>query len=203
MSHEPVSRSMAKKRTDPLQAQSRVAIDATNDVIDAGTTASTTTSKHTTVSRMDNVQIKPTAFDPWQLTQQFQESKLATGEFGATASFVGTMRDFNENDDVKAMTLEHYPGMTESQLQAIINDAQQQWPLLESLIVHRVGNIAPGDPIVLVVCWSAHRAAAFDACRFLMEALKSRAPFWKKETLADNSQRWVEKNTDGHSPAQK
>ena len=203
MSHEPVSRSMAKKRTDPLQAQSRVAIDATNDVIDAGTTASTTTNKHTTVSRMVNVQIKPSAFDPWQLTQQFQTSKLATGEFGATASFVGTMRDFNENDDVKAMTLEHYPGMTESQLQAIINDAQQQWPLLESLIVHRVGDIAPGDPIVLVVCWSAHRAAAFDACRYLMEALKSRAPFWKKETLADNSQRWVEKNTDGHAPAQK
>lgn len=111
------------------------------------------------------------------------------------------MRDFNENDDVQAMTLEHYPGMTESQLQAIIDDAQQQWPLLQSLIVHRVGDITPGDPIVLVVCWSAHRAAAFDACRFLMEALKSRAPFWKKETLTDNSQRWVEKNTDGHSPA--
>ena len=209
MSHEPVSRSMAKKRIDPSQAQSRVAIDAVGDVVDAGTpsadttSAGTTTGKHTPVSHTDNVQIKPTAFDPWQLTQQFQTSKLATGEFGATASFVGTMRDFNENDDVKAMTLEHYPGMTESQLQAIINDAQQQWPLLESLIVHRVGDIAPGDPIVLVVCWSAHRAAAFDACRYLMEALKSRAPFWKKETLADNSQRWVEKNTDGHAPAQK
>jgi molybdopterin synthase catalytic subunit len=148
----------------------------------------------------ENVQIRPAPFDPWQLTQQFQEHRLNHGEYGATASFVGTMRDFNENDDVQAMTLEHYPGMTESQLQAIIDDAHQQWPLLQSLIVHRVGDIAPGDPIVLVVCWSAHRAAAFDACRYLMEALKSRAPFWKKETLADNTERWVEKNTDGYSP---
>ena len=149
----------------------------------------------------ENVQIKTAAFDPWQLTRQFQQNRLTEGEYGATASFVGTMRDFNENDDVREMTLEHYPGMTESQLQTIIDDATQQWPLLETLIVHRVGNIIPGDPIVLVVCWSAHRAAAFDACRFLMEALKSRAPFWKNETLADGSDRWVEKNTDGYSPA--
>lgn len=148
-----------------------------------------------------NVQISTDAFDPWLATQRFQQSRLKDGEFGATASFVGTMRDFNENDDVRAMTLEHYPGMTESQLQSIIDEAQKKWPLQDALIVHRVGDISPGDPIVLVVCWSAHRAAAFDACRFLMEALKSRAPFWKKETLADNSQRWVEKNTNGYAPA--
>ena len=199
MSQEPVSRSVAKKRNDPTQAQTRVATDNTAD----HTKHSKSADKSAAAGHIENVQIKPAPFDPWQLTRQFQESRLTTGDFGATASFVGTMRDFNENDDVQAMTLEHYPGMTESQLQAIIDEAQQQWPLLESLIVHRVGNISPGDPIVLVVCWSAHRAAAFDACRFLMEALKSRAPFWKKETLADNSQRWVEKNTDGHSPVQK
>lgn len=139
-------------------------------------------------------------FDPWQVLQKHQQSHLVCGEFGATATFVGTMRDFNEGDDVQAMTLEHYPGMTENQLQLIIDEAGSQWPLQESLIVHRVGDILPGQPIVLVACWSAHRAAAFDACRFLMEALKSRAPFWKKETLADQSHRWVEKNTDGYSP---
>ena len=109
------------------------------------------------------------------------------------------MRDFNEGDDVQSMTLEHYPGMTETQLQLILDDADNQWPLQESLIIHRVGDIHPGNPIVLVTCWSAHRAAAFDACRFLMEALKSRAPFWKKETLSNQSHRWVEKNTDGYS----
>jgi len=136
--------------------------------------------------------------DPWQVLQQ-HEKTLKPGSFGATASFVGTMRDFNEGDDVTSMTLEHYPGMTESQLEAIIADAHEQWPLLDALIAHRVGDITPGQPIVLVACWSAHRAAAFDASRFLMEALKSRAPFWKKETLADKSQRWVEKNTPGYS----
>ncbi len=139
------------------------------------------------------------AFDPWQAVKNHQNSQLADGQYGATATFVGTMRDFNEGDDVCAMTLEHYPGMTEAQLEQIIDEAKNSWPLQDALVVHRVGEILPGEPIVLVACWSAHRAAAFDACRFLMEALKSRAPFWKKETLTDNSQRWVEKNTDGYS----
>lgn len=138
-------------------------------------------------------------FNPWQALQDFEQQNLVSGQFGATATFVGTMRDFNEGDDIRAMTLEHYPGMTENQLQLIIDDAASQWPLQESLIIHRVGDILPGEPIVLVACWSAHRAAAFDACRFLMEALKSRAPFWKKETLQDQSHRWVARNTDGYS----
>lgn len=144
------------------------------------------------------VLIHSEAFDPWLELQNYQQKQLTDGAFGATATFVGTMRDFNEGDDVRGMTLEHYPGMTENQLQHIIDDAQQQWALQEVLITHRVGEIQPGEPIVLVACWSAHRAAAFDACRFLMEALKSRAPFWKKETLADQSHRWVEKNTCGY-----
>ncbi len=137
-------------------------------------------------------------FEPLAALKDHQD-RLQPGSFGATATFVGTMRDFNEGDDVQAMTLEHYPGMTESQLQLIIDDASNQWPLQDVLLVHRVGDIRPGDPIVLVACWSAHRAAAFDACRFLMEALKSRAPFWKRETLANQSSRWVEKNTSGYS----
>lgn len=139
------------------------------------------------------------AFDPWKSLVAYQAVHLTDGQFGATATFVGSMRDFNEGDAVSAMTLEYYPGMTEVQLQSIIDDAHSQWTLDDALIVHRVGEITPGEPIVLVACWSAHRAAAFDACRFLMEALKSRAPFWKKETLTDTSHRWVEKNTDGYS----
>ena len=96
------------------------------------------------------------------------------------------------------MTLEHYPGMTEKHLAAILDEARGRYALIDALIVHRVGRILPTDPIVLTAAWSAHRKDAFEACRFLMEALKSRAPFWKKETLADGGERWVEKNTPGY-----
>jgi len=142
------------------------------------------------------VRIADSAFEPGVELQQF-EASLSPGSFGATASFVGTMRDLNEGDEVTGMTLEHYPGMTEKELGNILAEASSTWPIIDALIVHRVGNISPGEPIVLTAVWSAHRAAAFDACRFLMEALKSRAPFWKKETLRDGSGRWVEKNTPG------
>lgn len=143
-----------------------------------------------------SVKIESQGFDPAIELNQFEASQ-ERGSFGATASFVGTMRDFNEGNSVSTMTLEHYPGMTEKQLGQIIDDAKSQWDIIDALIVHRVGDISPGQPIVLTAVCSAHRAAAFDACRFLMEALKSRATFWKKETLADGEQRWVEKNTPG------
>ena len=143
------------------------------------------------------VLIKAAAFDPSAELIQYESSTLSAGSFGATASFTGTMRDFNEGEPVSAMTLEHYPGMTEKQLEEIIAEAKSQWDIIDALIVHRIGDILPGQPIVLTAVWSAHRAAAFDACRFLMEALKSRATFWKKETLNDGNQRWVEKNTPG------
>lgn len=134
------------------------------------------------------------AFDPWKETQAHQQNHLQAGKYGATASFIGSMRDFNQGDDVSSMTLEHYPGMTESYLEKICDEAKQRWSLLDCLIVHRVGKILPNDPIVLTVVWSAHRSEAFDACRYLMEELKSRAPFWKKEGLAEGH-RWVDKNT--------
>ena len=143
-----------------------------------------------------SVLLEQKGFKPWEKLAEF-EAGLPVGSFGATASFVGTMRDFNEGDDVKSMTLEHYPGMTEKQLQEIITQAHEKWDIIDALIVHRVGEIVPGQPIVLTAVCSAHRAAAFDACRFLMEALKSRATFWKKETLLDGQERWVEKNTPG------
>lgn len=142
------------------------------------------------------IRLSELPFEPALELAQF-ETTLPAGSFGATASFVGTMRDHNEGDSVSAMTLEHYPGMTEKELAAVVDEARQKWPIIDALIVHRVGDILPGQPIVLTAVWSAHRGAAFDACRFLMEALKSRATFWKKETLVNGTSRWVEKNTPG------
>lgn len=136
-------------------------------------------------------------FDPWLEVQRHQAADAAlAGRFGATAVFVGTMRDFNEGDVVRAMKLEHYPGMTEKHLQTIAEQAAGRWDLLDTLIVHRVGHLLPNDPIVLVAVWSAHRRNAFEASRWLMEELKSKAPFWKKEEL-DTGSRWVENNTSG------
>ena len=142
------------------------------------------------------VRVRDVAFDP-RAEEREHAASLPVGAFGATASFVGTMRDVNEGDGVSAMVLEHYPGMTERELDAIVAEARARWDIVDALVVHRVGEILPGEPIVLTAVWSAHRAAAFDACRFLMEALKSRAPFWKEETLATGGSRWVERNTPG------
>ncbi len=139
--------------------------------------------------------VRDTAFDPCEELRRHQLAmRGAAGKYGATLSFVGTMRDFNEGGTVLAMTLEHYPGMTEKQLREIGAEACRRWPILDLLIVHRVGEVRPNDPIVLVAVWSAHRAAAFDACRFLIEELKTRAPFWKKEQRHETSH-WVEHNT--------
>jgi len=147
---------------------------------------------------MRKIIITESEFDPYTILTDYQKNSMqGKADYGATASFVGTMRDFNEGDSVTTMTLEHYPKMTEKQLGEICQEAEKQWPLLNTLIVHRVGEIHPADSIVLVAVWSSHRAAAFDACRFLMEALKSRAPFWKRETLTDGEARWVKKNTKG------
>jgi molybdopterin synthase catalytic subunit len=140
------------------------------------------------------IEIKDTPFEPYQRLLEYQAESGFAGKYGATAVFVGSMREFNQGDDVKGMLLEHYPGMTENYLQKISEEAALKWDILDSLIVHRIGEMLPNDPIVLVAVWSAHRAEAFDASRYLMEELKSRAPFWKKETLSNN-ERWVEKNT--------
>lgn len=110
---------------------------------------------------------------------------------GAVAAFVGTVRDLNEGADVAAMALEHYPGMTERALDDICAQARARWDILDALVVHRYGDLAPGDQIVLVVVTSAHRGAAFAACEFIMDYLKTRAPFWKKERTP-HGERWVE-----------
>jgi molybdopterin synthase catalytic subunit len=143
------------------------------------------------------IKIVETVFDPFFEIQNVQTQLALNGKFGATSIFIGTMRDFNEGDEVRAMTLEHYEGMTQKQLEKIMAIAKEKWGILDALIVHRVGDILPNEPIVVISVWSAHRADAFDACRYIMEELKSNAPFWKRETLISNQTRWVLKNTGG------
>ena len=113
---------------------------------------------------------------------------------GAVAVFVGTVRDANEASTVAAMTLEHYPGMTEKALTAIVDEAKSRWDILDALVIHRVGELEPGDQIVLVGVTSAHRREAFAACEFIIDYLKTRAPFWKKEATSSGT-RWVEART--------
>ncbi|MGH8705885.1 MAG: molybdopterin synthase catalytic subunit MoaE [Burkholderiales bacterium] len=121
---------------------------------------------------------------------------------GAVAAFVGLVRDVNEGARVAAMTLEHYPGMTEKALAAIAEEAQRRWQVLDCTIVHRYGELKPTDQIVLVVVASSHRGDAFAACEFLMDYLKTRAPFWKKETTPEGA-RWVETRAADDSAAER
>ena len=120
---------------------------------------------------------------------------------GAVASFIGLVRDVAGPGDLSAMTLEHYPGMTEKQLQQLEADALQRWPLDRVLIIHRYGRLLPGDQIVLCATTSAHREAAFAACTFLMDWLKTKAPFWKLEEVGGKAE-WVEaKSADDEAAA--
>ena len=119
---------------------------------------------------------------------------------GALCMFVGVVRDLNEGRPVSAMTLEHYPGMTERELERIEQEARARWPLNETLIVHRYGRLEPGDRIVLVCVASARLDAAFDACRFIIDSLKTRAPFWKAEDT-DSGRRWVEAREEDETSA--
>jgi len=112
-------------------------------------------------------------------------------QVGAVVSFLGTVRDLNEGSEVHSMTLEHYPGMTEKALEAIVSQAKARWDIRDTLIIHRVGPLKPEDQIVLVAVTSAHRAEAFAACEFMMDYLKTAAPFWKKEETTDGG-RWVD-----------
>jgi len=121
---------------------------------------------------------------------------------GAVASFIGTVRDVNEDAAVSKMTLEHYPGMTEKALEAIVAEARERFDIYDALVIHRIGELHPTDQIVLVVVTSAHRGDAFDACRFLMDYLKTRAPFWKKESTPAGV-RWVDARTSDDEAAAK
>ena len=110
---------------------------------------------------------------------------------GAVVTFLGTVRDMNDGSQVKGMTLEHYAGMTEKALEEIISQAKTRWDIYQTLVIHRVGPLLPEDQIVMVAVTSAHRGEAFAACEFIMDYLKTAAPFWKKEDTPDGS-RWVD-----------
>ena len=131
-------------------------------------------------------------------------AKLRRGDrgVGAIAAFVGTVREVNDDAPVTGLSLEHYPGMTERALESIVDEAKRRFDIRDLLVVHRVGALAPGDQIVLVIATSAHRRMAFDACEFAMDLLKTEAPFWKKERLTDG-ERWVEARASDDEAAQR
>lgn len=142
------------------------------------------------------VELWPGPFNPWRELEAYQQGQDFGGRAGAIASFTGVMRDFNEGSRVTRMTLEHYPGMTERRLHKITRAAAAAFSLLDALVLHRVGEVNIAEPVVLVATWAAHRREAFAGCRQIMEALKSGAPFWKKEETPAGP-RWVSKNTAG------
>lgn len=135
-----------------------------------------------------SVRVQTEDFD---IGAEIAQLRKGNAKIGAIASFIGLVRDMNEGDDVSTMTLEHYPGMTEKALEDIVAQAKSRWELYDALVVHRVGRLLPLDQIVLVVVTSAHRGDAFSACEFLMDYLKTQAPFWKKEDTAKGA-RWVD-----------
>ncbi|HIF9341772.1 TPA: molybdopterin synthase catalytic subunit MoaE [Photobacterium damselae] len=138
-------------------------------------------------------------FEDFSVADEYE--KLAQGtEAGAVVTFIGKVRDFNQGDSVTGLSLEHYPGMTEKALSEIVEQARARWPLLQVRVIHRVGDLDLGDQIVFVGVSSAHRGAAFEACEFIMDYLKTRAPFWKKEQTPEES-RWVDARESDTSAA--
>ncbi|ADD76392.1 MULTISPECIES: molybdopterin synthase catalytic subunit MoaE [Pantoea] len=144
------------------------------------------------------IRVGPAAFD---MAQEYQWL-AGCPEDGAVVTFTGKVRNHNLGDDVAALTLEHYPGMTEKALQEIIDDARQRWPLQRVSVIHRIGELFPGDEIVFVGVTSAHRSSAFAAAEFIMDYLKTRAPFWKRETT-EQGDRWVDARNSDHEAAQR
>ena len=145
------------------------------------------------------IRVQSEAFD---LGVEVDAMRAGRTDIGAIASFVGLARDLNEGSGVAAMTLEHYPGMTEKALAALVEEASSRWALLDVTVIHRVGRLLPGDPIVLVVVASSHRGEAFAACEFIMDFLKTRAPFWKKEETP-HGDRWVEARASDDAAAER
>lgn len=136
---------------------------------------------------MHSVRVQADPFDP---AAEIEALRAGNPQIGAVVAFLGLMRDLNEGERVEAMTLEHYPGMTEKALESIVAEAAGRWPLEAVRVVHRVGALRPEEPIVLVAVASRHRGEAFRACEFVIDYLKTRAPFWKKERVA-GGERWV------------
>jgi molybdopterin synthase catalytic subunit len=139
--------------------------------------------------------------DTFDLAKEVAELYQNNPKVGAVASFLGLVRDINQGQNVSAMTLEHYPGMTEKALAKIVDDAQARWEVLDYCVIHRVGPLYPTDPIVLVAVASSHRGDAFAACEYIMDFLKTQAPFWKKEATPEGEQ-WVDaRESDDYAAA--
>ena len=145
------------------------------------------------------VRVQEADFD---LNSELTALRAGDARIGALASFVGLVRDINDGAGVSEMTLEHYPGMTEKALTAIVDEAKTRWEIYGALVIHRVGPLKPCDQIVLVAVTSAHRGEAFAACEFIMDYLKTRAPFWKRETTPDGA-RWVDARDSDDSAAER
>ena len=135
------------------------------------------------------IRVQADDFDVGAELARLRGSRL---DVGAIVSFTGTVREMNDGKTLDTFELEHYPGMTEAELERIEAEARDRWPLLDCLVIHRFGVMAPGDNIVLVITLSSHREAAFDAAAFIMDFLKTSAPFWKKETAGGEDGRWVD-----------
>ena len=147
------------------------------------------------------IEIMNEKFDPWEALVDYKKNVLLNdSRIGATSVFVGTVRDFNDNEEVENMELEHYPGMTEKNLEDMVNSAIKKYNIIDGLVIHRVGLLEPTDPIVVVATWSEHRENAFNATRDIMEALKAQAPFWKKEST-NNGFRWVKPSVEQEDTA--
>jgi molybdopterin synthase catalytic subunit len=134
--------------------------------------------------------------EDFDLSTEVARLRAGNPAVGAVVSFIGTVRDINDGSSVAAMELEHYPGMTEKALAAIVTEAQARWSITDALVIHRIGPLRPQDQIVLVAVAAAHRGVAFAACEFIMDYLKTEAPFWKKEHTPEGA-RWVDaRSTD-------
>lgn len=141
-----------------------------------------------------NILIQQSALNPYQLILEHEKS-FHTNSMGAAVTFVGSMRDFNDDKHVDSLFLEHYPGMTEKQIYNICESASRKYEILDILVHHRVGQIKLGDAIVVIAVWSSHRSDAFNACRYIINELKNHAPFWKSEQSNDIN-KWVTSNTE-------
>jgi len=142
------------------------------------------------------IEILDEKFDPWQAIVEYKRNQLQNNsKIGASSVFLGTMKDFNDDEEVESMELEHYEGMTEKYLSDIVDAAIKKHKIIDGLVIHRIGVLKPTDPIVVVVTWSEHRDNAFNATREIMESLKSDAPFWKKENT-NKGFKWVKPSNE-------
>ncbi len=149
---------------------------------------------------MARVRVQPEAFD---MAAEFAALTRGRTDIGGTGCFVGTVRDQAHGRPIKALELEHYPAMTQEAIAAIAQEAERRWSLLGCTVIHRTGRLLPGDPIVLVLAAALHRQAALEATSFLIDWLKTRAPFWKKEHFADGTQSWVAARSEDEAAAER